>query len=70
MKKILVLVCFLLVAVVGCATQPTGNKDVVANANQPAETKPAAMPSESDIIAKEKGTWDAIKKKDWTRLET
>jgi hypothetical protein len=65
MKKILVLVCFFLVAVAGCATQPTGNKDVVVNANQPAETKPAAMPSEADIIAKEKGTWDAIKKKDW-----
>jgi hypothetical protein len=67
MKKILVLVCFLLIAVAGCTTQPTGNRDVVANANQPAETKSAtvAMPSESDIIAKEKGTWDAVKKKDW-----
>lgn len=66
MKKILVPVCFLLIAVAGCTNQPTGNRDTVANANQPAETKPAsAMPSESDIIAKEKATWDAVKKKDW-----
>jgi hypothetical protein len=66
MKKILVLVCLLLTAVTACAPQPAGNKDTVANANQPAETKPvAAMPSESDIIAKEKATWDAVKKKDW-----
>jgi hypothetical protein len=66
MKKILVLVCFLLTALAGCTPQPTGNKDTVANANRPAETKPAAaMPSESEIIAKEKSTWDAVKKKDW-----
>lgn len=66
MKKILVLVCFLLIAVAGCTPQPTVNTNTVANANQPAETKPAAaMPSESDIIAKEKATWDAVKKKDW-----
>jgi hypothetical protein len=66
MKKILVLVCFLLIAVAACTPQPTGNKDTVANANRPAETKPAAaMPSESEIIAKEKSTWDAVKKKDW-----
>jgi len=65
MKKILVFVCFVLLVAAACATQPTGNKDTVANANQPAESKAAAMPSESDIIAKEKGTWDLIKKKDW-----
>jgi hypothetical protein len=65
MKKILALVCFLLLALAGCATQPTGNKDTTSNANQPAETKSMAMPSEADIIAKEKGTWDAAKKKDW-----
>ena len=66
MKKILVLVCFLLIAIAGCTPQPTVNNNTVANANQPADTKPAAaMPSESDIIAKEKATWDAVKKKDW-----
>ena len=66
MKKILVLICFALIAVAGCTPQPTVNTNTVANANQPAETKPAAaMPSESDIIAKEKATWDAVKKKDW-----
>lgn len=66
MKKILVLVCFLLIVIAGCTPQPTVNNNTVANANQPADTKPAAaMPSESDIIAKEKATWDAVKKKDW-----
>jgi hypothetical protein len=64
MKKILVLVCFLLVAVWACTTQPAGNKDLVANANKPAE-KPAVMPSEAEIIAKEKATWDAVKTKNW-----
>jgi hypothetical protein len=55
-----------MVAVAACAPQPAGNKDTVVNANQPAETKAvAAMPSESEIIAKEKATWDAVKKKDW-----
>ncbi|HKP39297.1 MAG TPA: nuclear transport factor 2 family protein [Pyrinomonadaceae bacterium] len=65
MKKLLVLVCFLLTAICACTPQPTGNKDVVANANQPAETKSTAMPSEAEIIAKEKATWDAIKQKNW-----
>lgn len=65
MKKILVLVCFLLIAIWACTPQPTGNKDTVTNANQPAESKPAAMPSESEIIAKEKAMWDAMKQKDW-----
>ena len=32
MKKILALVCFL-IAVAACATQPSGNKDTMSNAN-------------------------------------
>ncbi len=69
MKKLLVLVS-LLIAAAACSTTPSGNKDVTtnansANANKGAETKSAAMVSESDIIAKEKASWDAIKKKDW-----
>ena len=68
MKKILVLVS-LLVAAAACTTPP-GNKDVTTNANSAnaskgAETKSGAMVSESDIIAKEKASWDAIKTKDW-----
>jgi hypothetical protein len=69
MKKILVL-AFLLIAAAACSTTSSGNKDVMANANSAnankgGETKSAAMVSESDIIAKEKASWDAIKKKDW-----
>lgn len=69
MKKILVLVS-LLIAAAACSTTPSGNKDVTvnansANANKGTETKSAAMVSESDIIAKEKASWDAIKMKDW-----
>ena len=66
MKKILALVSLLVLAA-ACATQPSGNKDMATNANnanKPAETKSAA-PSEADIIAKEKASWDVIKKKDW-----
>jgi hypothetical protein len=60
----------LLLAAAACSTTPPGNKDVTANgnsanANKGAEMKSAATVSESDIIAKEKGSWEAIKKKDW-----
>src|SRR5437773_10960502 len=64
MKKILALVCFL-VAVAACATQPPGNKDTMSNANKGGEMKSTAAPSEADIEAKEKASWDDIKKKDW-----
>src|SRR2546429_194229 len=67
MKKILALVCFL-IAVAACATQPSGNKDTMSNANKGGEMKSTAAPSEADIIAKEKAGWDAIKKKDWDAL--
>jgi len=66
MKKILALV-FLLVLAAACATQPSGNKDMTANANnanKPAETKSTGPASEADIIAKEKAAWDAFRKKD------
>ena len=64
MKKILVLVCFLMTSA-ACTTEPTGNKDVVSNANKATESKSTAMVSEAEIIAKEKAGWDAVKKKDW-----
>jgi hypothetical protein len=70
MKKILVSVCFFVLTVAGCTTQPVGNKDTPANTNagQPAAPKSMAVPSEADVIANEKATWDAIKKKDWDAL--
>lgn len=67
MKKILALVSLLVLAA-ACATAPSGNKDMPANANsnanKSAEMKTVAAPSEADIIAKEKATWDAFRKKD------
>jgi len=67
MKKILLLVSPLLLAA-ACAPQPAGNKDTTVNANSNAnkavEVKSTAPPSEADIIAKEKATWDAFRKKD------
>ena len=70
MKKILALVSLLILAA-ACATQPSGNKDMPANANnanKPAETKSTGPASEADIIAKEKAAWDAFRKKDGDAL--
>jgi hypothetical protein len=67
MKKFLVVACFL-IAVVACAPQPSGN-NTTSNTNATSEAKPAAMPSEADIIAKEKASWDVVKKKDWAAFE-
>jgi hypothetical protein len=64
MKKILVFVSFLIVAA-ACSTEP--KKDTTANANKAAESKSAAA-SETEIIAKEKAGWDAVKKKDFDAL--
>src|SRR5262249_4478353 len=63
MKKIFLVVSLLALAS-ACATEPSGNKDMTANANKPGEMKSTAPPSEADIIAKEKAAWDAFKKKD------
>jgi len=70
MKKILALISLLILAA-ACATQPSGNKDMPANANnanKPAETKSTGPASEADIIAKEKAAWDAFRKKDGDAL--
>ena len=63
MKKILALVSLLVLAA-ACATAPSGNNNTTTNANKAPETKSMAGPSEADLIAKEKSSWDAFKKKD------
>jgi hypothetical protein len=60
MKKLIVIVCFTVLAV---ACTPVSNENT-SNVNKPTETKAAAPPSEADIIAKEKGAWDAFKRRD------
>ena len=60
MKKLIAGVCFLALF---AACQPVAN-DNLANANKTPETKAVAPPSEADMIAKEKASWDAFKRKD------
>lgn len=60
MKRLLVFVCFVVLA---AACTPMSNENT-ANTNKATETKASAPPSEADIIAKEKGAWDAFKRKD------
>lgn len=60
MKKLIAGVCFLALF---AACQPVAN-DNMANANKTPETKAVAPPSEADMIAKEKASWDAFKRKD------
>lgn len=61
MKKMLAGVCFV-VLVAACQPMPTDN--TTTNANTAAETKAVAPPSEADMIAKEKASWEAFKRKD------
>jgi hypothetical protein len=66
MKKILALVSLLALAA-ACAPAPSSNNTTTnanSNANKSADMKPSAAPSEADIIAKEKASWDAFRKKD------
>lgn len=60
MKKLIAGVCFLVLL---AACQPVANENM-ANANKTPETKAVAPPSEADMIAKEKASWDAFKRKD------
>src|SRR6185295_28415 len=66
MKKILVLVSMLVIAV-GCAAPPTNQPalDTNKNTNLAADTSSPTL-SEADATAKEKAVWEAIKKKDYT----
>jgi hypothetical protein len=60
MKKLIAGVCFV---VLFAACQPVANENTT-NANKTPETKAVAPPSEADMIAKEKASWDAFKRKD------
>ena len=62
MKKILALLCLLVVAA-ACGNQPSTNTGTAPNGNTAAPK--SAAPSEADMIAKEKSAWDTIKKKDY-----
>ena len=61
MKKVIGFVC-LLVLLAAC--QPVANENRAMNATTATETKAMAPPSEADMIAKEKATWDAFRRKD------
>ncbi len=61
MKKLWALISVLII--VPACSKPATNTATVNSNNKPAETKPAAGPSEADISAKEKDVWDAIEKK-------
>ena len=65
MKKMLALVSFLafLLLAAACTTEPTTNTNMSSNANM--TTMKSTAPSEADMTAKEKATWDAVKKKDY-----
>ena len=64
MKKILALVSFLIV-VAACTTESTTNKGVALNTNETVASKSSAAPSEAEMTAREKSTWELIKKKDY-----
>ncbi len=62
MKKILALVSFLIV-VAACTMEPT--KELALNTNAPVASKSTAAPSEAEMTALEKSTWELLKKKDY-----
>lgn len=62
MKKILALVTFVVFAA-ACAKEPATNTNMASNTNT--STMKSTSPLEAELFAKEKGTWEAIKKKDY-----
>jgi hypothetical protein len=64
MKKILALVTFLVVAA-ACSTEPPATNAPRSNANTAPAPSLTATLSEADAIAKEKATWETLKKKDY-----
>ena len=66
MKKFVVFFAVMFMAA-ACATPPNNTATAPnLNANVAIATKSNGPLSEADAIAKEKATWDTIKKKDWT----
>src|SRR5437762_11967881 len=63
MKKFIVLAACLIVAA-ACSTEPPATNAPATNANS-ATTAKSATPTEAEAMDREKGTWDAIKKKDY-----
>src|SRR5712691_10696739 len=61
MKKILALAAFLVVAA-ACSTETT-NREMTANTNKPMVS--TSTMSDAEATAREKATWEAIKKKDY-----
>ncbi len=63
MKKILVLL-FVLVAIAACAAPPTNTPTPSTSTNRAADST-AVAPTEAEATAREKSTWDALKRKDY-----
>lgn len=66
MKKILALVCALGIAAACAAPPPAGNTNTNANTS----TTTAAPLTETEAVAKEKGVWDALRRKDYDAFNT
>jgi hypothetical protein len=64
MKKILILVCMLIV-VAACAAPPTNQPAVDTNRNANLSETSSPAITESEAIAKEKAIWEIIKQKDY-----
>jgi hypothetical protein len=63
MKRLLAILVSAFAAVACTAPTETGNKPTTTNANRSAEATSSPM-SETEVIAKEKQAWDAVKTKD------
>lgn len=64
MKKYLALATFLVMVAAACSTAPPATNAPAANANS-ATARTTATISEADATAKEKATWESLKKKDF-----
>ncbi|HEV7395100.1 MAG TPA: nuclear transport factor 2 family protein [Pyrinomonadaceae bacterium] len=63
MKKLISLLGLLVVVAAACTTEPPASNAPATNANSVTAGKNTAV-SEADAIAREKATWEALKKKD------
>ena len=69
MKKLLILLSFLIAIVAACAPASSGNKKSMSSAKRPMESRSMAMVSEADITVIDSAIWDVIKRKDYAVLE-